>query len=386
MAPHWGNYYHKAMIPNYINDLANLLKPKGELRIVGGAVRNMILGRKISDYDCAINCPPEDILPLLKPYKCNINGMKFGVLGVHFQHHYIELASTREDIATDGRRAVIKYTSDWQKDALRRDFTINALYLDMNGFIHDYCGGLYDFNPLILQFIGSPAERIKEDTLRYLRFYRFIAQFNVQRAVMPENITIESERWLNLSPERIENEIKLLLHGQNWLQACKKAQEDGVFLLCGMIMDNKNFVKYQYEFSYIKTSLLIKSLLFFPSWVPVSWGKQFMGQQKCLLDNMKNENYYQLYDIFSNELFYDLLFFQYFHGFISNNKYISLIDEFKQYPKNKFPLTGHDLPFQGKLLGEKLQYARQLWYNSGYAMKKQALIKNTINSEPNPQE
>ena len=148
---------------------------KDNLRIVGGAVRNFLLNKKITDYDLSCKYTPDEILDILNNnnIKALTIGKDFGTITAIINHKSFEITSTREDIQTDGRHAIVKYTNDFRIDAERRDFTFNALYLDFNNNLYDYFNGVEDLKNGIVRFIGNPEERIKEDYLRILRLFRF---------------------------------------------------------------------------------------------------------------------------------------------------------------------------------------------------------------------
>jgi len=182
------------------------------LRVVGGAVRNYLLGFPIKDIDFATVWTPEEVQE-----KCRTAGVKtvptgidHGTITVVLDGVGFEVTTLRKDVETDGRRAVIAYSQSWGEDASRRDFTINALYMDLSGEVFDPLGGgLQDIKAGIVRFIGDADERIKEDALRILRFYRFSLFYGKngldQTGV---NTCIENSDLLqNLSRERVTDEV-----------------------------------------------------------------------------------------------------------------------------------------------------------------------------------
>ncbi|MFN2259451.1 MAG: CCA tRNA nucleotidyltransferase, partial [Parasphingopyxis sp.] len=154
---------------------------EGRTRYVGGAVRDTLLGLEVQDLDLATALPPSDVVARIEGagLKAVPTGLKHGtVTAVIGDKRPIEVTTLRRDIATDGRHAEIEYTDDWQEDAARRDFTINALSADpASGEVFDYFGGLEDLAAHTVRFIGDPLQRIAEDHLRILRFFRFHARF-----------------------------------------------------------------------------------------------------------------------------------------------------------------------------------------------------------------
>jgi poly(A) polymerase len=152
----------------------------GEARFVGGVVRDTLAGLAPKDIDLATPLSPETVMTRLNPlgFKIVPTGIAHGTLTVVLPTGPVEITTLRRDVSTDGRRATIAYTDDWREDAARRDFTMNALYADpVTGEIFDYFGGVDDLNAGLVRFIGTPLQRIAEDHLRILRYFRFHARF-----------------------------------------------------------------------------------------------------------------------------------------------------------------------------------------------------------------
>ena len=157
---------------------------KGCVRFVGGCVRNALMGRDISDLDLSTQLLPDETEDALKAagIRSIPTGKQFGtitaVIDVDGAAQLFEITSLREDVETDGRRAVVKYTTEWEKDAERRDFYLNALYADIEGTVYDPTGhGIGDARAGRVRFIGDAEQRIREDYLRILRFFRFTAGY-----------------------------------------------------------------------------------------------------------------------------------------------------------------------------------------------------------------
>ena len=153
---------------------------RGDARFVGGCVRDTLLGVAVSDIDVATRHRPERVMTLLRDasIKAVPTGIAHGTVTAVVGGEPVEVTTLRRDMETDGRHAVVAFTDDWRADAARRDFTMNALYADpATGEVFDYFGGLDDLAAARVRFIGSPLERIAEDHLRILRFFRFHARF-----------------------------------------------------------------------------------------------------------------------------------------------------------------------------------------------------------------
>ncbi|MEM9734453.1 MAG: CCA tRNA nucleotidyltransferase [Pseudomonadota bacterium] len=183
----------------------------GEAMIAGGAVRNALLGEPIRDVDIATTLLPRDVILRAKKagFKSVPTGIDHGTITVVVDSAPFEVTTLREDIETDGRHARVIYGKDWRKDAQRRDFTINALYLRADGEIVDVLGGLDDVLARRVVFIGEAEQRIREDYLRILRFFRFFAWYGAFR---PDAAGLKAcaklkEGLDHLSVERIWQEL-----------------------------------------------------------------------------------------------------------------------------------------------------------------------------------
>lgn len=201
------------------------------VRYVGGCVRNAILNLDIADIDIATTHPPQKVIDMLTGHGIEVitTGLKHGTVSVPFGLSLIEITTLRRDISTDGRHAVVSFEHDWAIDAARRDFTINALYMDQNGQIFDPLGlGLFDLTHRRVRFIGDVANRIREDHLRILRFFRFSLYY--AHSVDPDGLlacTKFAQSVLTLSRERVSRELfKILAHDEcsNILKLMKSAR------------------------------------------------------------------------------------------------------------------------------------------------------------------
>ncbi len=160
--------------------VAALHDDHGGPRYVGGAVRDSLLGFQVSDVDLATTLRPETVIDRLEGARIKAvpTGLDHGTITAVAEGKNYEITTLRRDVATDGRRATVAFATDWREDAARRDFTINALYADpQSGEIFDYHGGLHDLESGIVRFIGDANQRIAEDFLRILRYFRFLARY-----------------------------------------------------------------------------------------------------------------------------------------------------------------------------------------------------------------
>jgi poly(A) polymerase len=197
--------------------LAALIAAIGDsARYVGGAVRDGLLGVPVSDIDMATRLLPEQVMERLKAaaIKAVPTGIAHGTITAVTAGGPVEITTLRRDVATDGRHATVAYTDDWREDAARRDFTINALSADLStGEVYDFFDGLADLEAGIVRFIGAPQERIAEDHLRILRFFRFYARFGrgAPDAAAYEACAVRANDLMALSRERIADELLKLL-------------------------------------------------------------------------------------------------------------------------------------------------------------------------------
>ena len=199
-------------------DLAGLVAAlgPGNARYVGGAVRDTLLGQPVKDIDIATPLRPETVMAQLEAagIRAVPTGLAHGTVTAVLPQGAVEITTLRHDVSTDGRRATVAFAQDWREDAARRDFTINALYADpATGTIADWFGGLDDLAARRVRFIGDARQRIREDHLRILRYFRFQARFGSQPAdAEAEGACAELAATLKgLSRERVAMELFNLL-------------------------------------------------------------------------------------------------------------------------------------------------------------------------------
>ncbi len=186
-----------------------------EARIVGGAVRDWLAQRDVADVDFAVPLAPDVVMARAAAagLKTVPTGLAHGTVTIVAAGHGFEVTSLRRDIATDGRHAVVAFTDDWQEDAARRDFTINAMSAARDGNVHDYFGGQEDLAAGRVRFVGDAAARITEDYLRVLRFFRFFARYGrgTPDAAAVAAVTALRNGVNGLSAERVWSEINKIL-------------------------------------------------------------------------------------------------------------------------------------------------------------------------------
>ena len=201
-------------------------------RFVGGAVRNSFLGEAVGDVDIATQFTPDEVMRRLAGagLRAVATGVEHGTVTAIAEGKPFEVTTLRRDVKTFGRRAVVAYTTDWKEDAVRRDFTINALYAAHDGTLFDYFGGLQDIAVRRVRFIGDARQRIREDYLRILRFFRFHAWYgrgDPDSAGMAA-CTEEKSGLKLLSGERVQKELLLLLQANSPAAVLRLMQASGI--------------------------------------------------------------------------------------------------------------------------------------------------------------
>lgn len=198
-----------------ITRVFDALETVGEARVVGGAVRNSLLGEPLGDVDLATDATPDKVARAAAQAGLRVHetGLEHGTLTIVADGQPFEVTTLREDVTTDGRRATVRFTKDWALDAARRDFTMNALYAGRDGIGYDYVGGLADCMTRRVRFIGEADRRILEDHLRILRFFRFHAAYG-RGELDAEGLAAcraRKELLADLAVERVQSELMRLL-------------------------------------------------------------------------------------------------------------------------------------------------------------------------------
>jgi len=225
--------------PNFLLEprlsrLLSVLDGRGEeTRVIGGAVRNAMLGRAAGDVDLATTAVPEVVIARVEAdgMRAVPTGLAHGTITVVVDGHPFEVTTLREDVETDGRRARVVFGRDFAHDARRRDFTVNALSANARGDVFDYVAGLVDLANGRIRFIGTARARIREDYLRVLRFFRFHADYG-RGALDPEGLAAvitERDGLDQLSRERIRAELLKLLVAERAPEVVEVMSDAGLF-------------------------------------------------------------------------------------------------------------------------------------------------------------
>jgi len=407
-----------------ISDRANWLRSKplqalfaalnrdgGEVRVVGGAVRNTLLGTKVSDVDLATTHLPEQTVRLAKEagFKPVPTGIEHGTITVVVQGQPFEVTTLRKDIETNGRHAKVAFGTDWKTDAERRDFTINALYATADGDVIDYVGGLTDIETKTLRFIGDAEERIREDYLRILRFFRFFAWYGSGR---PETDGLRASARLKdglnqLSAERVWSELKKLLSAPDPSRAMLWMRQSGV--LSAILPESEKWgidtihglVRAEADLDWQVDALLRLESIVPPDAARMTeLGKRLKmsNAERARLeawaraDAIKSETSEQALKKLiyrgSSQAVNDRIRLAYAsarqeaaasdEAMIRAGGYSRLLDAVEKYEPLVFPVTGGDLLSlgieKGPGLGEALRGLETLWIDSGFSLDREALL------------
>jgi len=226
------------------------VKPES-LRFVGGAVRDALLAREVSDVDAATTLLPEATMALLERsgIRAIPTGIKHGTVTAVIDRKHFQITTLRRDVSTDGRHAEVAYTDDWKEDASRRDFTMNALYLTPSGELFDCFGGEMDAKAGHVRFIGDPTQRITEDYLRILRFFRFHAHYGkgAPDAAALTACSAQTTYMESLSGERIQYELFKLFSAPRASETLNIMREQNSFppILGFAVTNVEKFVRFE---------------------------------------------------------------------------------------------------------------------------------------------
>lgn len=365
-------------------------------RFVGGCVRESLAGRSIQDIDLATPYTPEEVQAALKKHAVKIvpTGLKHGTLTLVIDHQPFEMTTLRQDVDHDGRWAKIIYTSDWSLDATRRDFTINAFSM-CDHKIYDYVRGMADLRARRVKFIGDPAERIHEDYLRILRYFRFLCDYQGAQHRASLKACVELKTGLaTLSGERIHAELMRIMKKSEPLKVvrlmAKHKLVDPIFKDMPVGVSARFFEKllgaemgfeeqgnsplrrlYAYLNPKSKAAAEAIAMRFRMS---RKEKHSFVKWYEALLSKRNTDQLiYQYLDQEGAEFVYDvLMLIRARNPKIESKKYLKLISS---GAANHFPVTSKDFPeLKGEALGKAIKAARKKWVESGFCLKKQDLV------------
>jgi poly(A) polymerase len=382
----------------------NKFSSNSEIRYVGGCVRKIIQKEIVDDIDLATNLNPQQVCESLK--KNNINfyetGIEHGTITAVIDNYRFEITSLREDVETDGRHADVKFSTDWKKDASRRDFTINSIYSDAEGNLFDPFNGKEDLEKGVVKFIGNPEQRIKEDYLRILRYLRFFLNYSNQKhdtqtlKVIKKNLggisNLSKERLLDelkkyvksnvltkISKEKFSVELFEIIFPQikkikffsnpNTFAKTKLQEANFIFILSLLIidgLDNADYFIYKFNVSK-KDQRRLKIIDKF-------------YKEKITATSFSEKNLNKLFYYNGKEAVIDILSYRLFFLKKADNKLLNFISLFKSKILPTMPVGAkvlmekYDIA-EGKNLGNKLKNIEEEWVNNNFQLSEKQINK-----------
>lgn len=370
----------------------------GSIRFVGGAVRDAIAGKTGFDLDLSTDLSPDELSEACE--EANIKtvpiGLKYGTLGVVINNTLLEIASLRKDIMTDDGH-VVEFTDDWKEDASRRDLTINAVYADEQGNVFDYYDGISDLEKGIVRFIGNADQRIKEDYLRILRFFRFHSLF----AKTPiDNKALKAcidnrDGLKNLSIERIRDELIKIILTPNAATVMGTMLDNGILVNW---LGNSDFLSNLEFLIKMETSCNIPPnpmrrlfVLYFPDKAlaeniavrmhmtkrqkdtMVKWAASNIGIENILEEKLRRKVIYR----YGKEFCIDKLLIEAAKAQIVPDNLIGLIREIEEAVVPIFPISGRDIAkngFDSGQIGILLDKLKERWIASDFSLSREELL------------
>ena len=388
---------------NKIFGAINNYNETSEIRYVGGCVRKILNDEKTDDIDLATNLTPDQVKQCLDKNQIKFfeTGIEHGTITAVIDDQNFEITTLRKDVKTDGRHAVVEYTTNWKEDSLRRDFSINSIYSDLDGNLYDPNFGHKDLNVGIIKFIGDPETRIKEDYLRIIRYLRFYTEYskidheiNIIK-IIKKNI----ECLVKISKERQFNELKKILKLDNFLKLFKNKTSCELFSL--IFPQLKNFKKLSNLSKPQEKIFKNKSLNFVISFLVIDETDNsdyfvykynlpnelkdkinFLKNNSLNKDSTKIFNKKDLQKIFYYEgksstidlIDFNLLYFK------QSKKLSELKTYFEKLDKPEFPIKAQLLINdyglkEGRELGQKLKNLEMKWIENNFNLSKKDMEK-----------
>ena len=388
---------------NKIFGTINNYNETSEIRYVGGCVRKILNDEKTDDIDLATNLTPDQVKQCLDKNQIKFfeTGIEHGTITAVIDDQNFEITTLRKDVKTDGRHAVVEYTTNWKEDSLRRDFSINSIYSDLDGNLYDPNSGHKDLNVGIIKFIGDPETRIKEDYLRIIRYLRFYTEYSkIDHEINIIKIIKKNIEGLGkISKERQFNELKKILKLDNFLKLFKNKTSCELFSL--IFPQLKNFKKLSKLSKPQEKILKNKSLNFVISFLVIDETDNsdyfvykynlpnelkdkinFLKNNSLNKDSTKIFNKKDLQKIFYYEgksstidlIDFNLLYFK------QSKKLSELKTYFEKLDKPEFPIKAQLLINdyglkEGRELGQKLKNLEMKWIENNFNLSKKDMEK-----------
>ena len=374
-----------------------------EIRYVGGCVRKILNDEKTDDIDLATNLTPDQVKQCLEKNQIKFfeTGIEHGTITAVIDDQNFEITTLRKDVKTDGRHAVVEYTTNWKEDSLRRDFSINSIYSDLDGNLYDPNSGHKDLNVGIIKFIGDPETRIKEDYLRIIRYLRFYTEYSkIDHEINIIKIIKKNIEGLGkISKERQFNELKKILKLDNFLKLFKNKTSCELFSL--IFPQLKNFKKLSKLSKPQEKILKNKSLYFVISFLVIdetdnsdyfvykyNLPNELKDKINFLKNNSLNKNSNKIFNKKDlQKIFYyegksstiDLIDFNLLY-FKQSKKLSELKTYFEKLDKPEFPIKAQLLINdyglkEGRELGQKLKNLEMKWIENNFNLSKKDMEK-----------
>ena len=373
----------------------------GTVRFVGGAVRDVLSGKTGFDLDLSTDLSPDELAEACEDAGVRTVpiGLKYGTLGVLINDTLLEITSLRKDIKTDGRHAEVEFTDNWEEDAMRRDLTINAIYADERGNVFDYYNGIHDLEKGIVRFIGKPEQRIKEDYLRILRFFRFHSLF--AKTPMDKKALkacIDNRDGLkNVSIERIRDEFIKILLTPNAADVIKVMLDNeilGNWLGKSEYTDNLDFLsKLEKSSNILPNAMRRLFVLYFPNKnlaesiamrlhltkrqkeMLVAWSNNKIGIENIVEPALRRKVIYA----YGKEFCFDKLIIEAAKQMVVPEHLNDIKDMIFNEIVPIFPVSGRDVIKAGKSensqIGVVLERLKQDWIDSDFSLSREELLQ-----------
>jgi|TARA_B110000438_G_scaffold94780_1_gene94199 poly(A) polymerase len=376
-----------------------------EIRYVGGCVRKIINNQEVEDIDLAVNLTPKEVCLALKKKKIKFyeTGIKHGTITALIKKHKYEITSLRKDIETDGRHAKVEFSKDWYEDALRRDFTINAIYSDIKGNLYDPFDGKKDLESGEIKFIGDGDKRIKEDYLRILRYLRFFLEYSKKKH-NPNTVSIIKKNLDGLSKissERLIDEFKKLVKSKGLVKLYKDQFCLEIIILIFPQLKNINILNNikEEDIKNVDFIILISLLIIDASdnteYFLYKFNLSNYDKKRILFlknFNLKplnkntfiKENLWKIFYINGKQSLYDVLNYQMLKSKKSKIKLLELSEFFKDKKPPLLPIKANFLIneymlSEGKELGLKLKTIEEKWLNNNFKITENEIKKIILN-------
>ena len=388
---------------NKIFGAINKYNETSEIRYVGGCVRKILNDEKTDDIDLATNLTPDQVKQCLDKNQIKFfeTGIEHGTITAVIDDQNFEITTLRKDVKTDGRHAVVEYTTNWKEDSLRRDFSINSIYSDLDGNLYDPNSGHKDLNVGIIKFIGDPETRIKEDYLRIIRYLRFYTEYSkIDHEINIIKIIKKNIEGLGkISKERQFNELKKILKLDNFLNLFKNKTSCELFSL--IFPQLKNFKKLSKLSKPQEKILKNKSLNFVISFLVIdetdnsdyfvykyNLPNELKDKINFLKNNSLNKDSNKIFNMKDlQKIFYyegksstmDLIDFNLLY-FKQSKKLSELKTYFEKLDKPEFPIKAQLLINdyglkEGRELGQKLKNLEMKWIENNFNLSKKDMEK-----------